>query len=352
MDIQTQAFLRGMGNSRGVSYRELKSLDRDGDGRLSAGETSHRIGQRDLNAINLKMQVYREALEPLPFFDDDSLAYGRAELNSTLFPNGIAGINPNDVQQGGLGDCYFLAAVASLAASRPQEIVSMISELGNGRYSVKFPGAKYAVTVSDSDESWASTGRDRSNGDTGSTWVQVLEKAFVSYVMREDTGTVKTTVSNTADTILGIVSPLGWLTKKAVEKAVPAKKNPQDYFSWGGFQSQGAGILTGKGMDDDVLALTSNSTTRSKLKSHLAKGDLVVASTFKAGSASKNLMSDHVYSILAYDERSDVLTIRNPHGSGSDAVGLSHRDDVDDGIFKMTLSEFNDSFRFIGYESR
>ncbi|PKL76899.1 MAG: hypothetical protein CVV27_07890 [Candidatus Melainabacteria bacterium HGW-Melainabacteria-1] len=352
MELQTQNFLRTQAGSNGLSYRELKSLDLDGNGKLSATETKNQIGVKDLNAINTRLQVYREALEPLPFFNDDSTAFDAAELNASLFPNGVAGINPNDVQQGGLGDCFFLAAVAGLAKSRPSEIISMITDKGNGSYSVKFPGAKYAVTVKDSDKGWVGTGYDRNNRPHGSNWVSVLEKAFVAYVMKEHTGTAKTTVDNAADTLLGIVSPVGWLTKKVINKVAPSPKDPQEFFKWGGMQGQGLEILTGKSTDDDILAVTRNSTTRSKLKSHLAKDNVVIASTFKSGSSSKGLQSDHVYTVLAYDERKDVLTLRNPHGTGSDPTGLSHSDGVDDGIFKMTMSEFNDYFTFIGYESR
>ncbi|MEZ0372885.1 MAG: C2 family cysteine protease [Candidatus Sericytochromatia bacterium] len=351
MDLQTQNYLRGCGGSKGISYKGLKSLDTDKDGKLSGFETCNQISTQDLKTINIRLQVYREALEPLPFIDDDTIAFSRAELNSSLFPNGIDGINVNDIQQGGLGDCYFLAALASLAKSRPSDIISMITDRGNGTYSVKFPGAKYAVTISDSDPGWAGSGYDRNNQYTGSTWVSVLEKAFVAYVMKEDTGTAKTMVSNAADTLLGIVSPMAWLTKKAINTVAPARKDPQEYFKWGGLQGQGISILTGHSSDDDVLSLTRNSTIRSKLKSHLAKGDLVTASTFKSGSESHNLQSDHVYSVLAYDERADVLTLRNPHGTYSDATGLTYADGQDDGVFKMTLDEFNSYFTFIGYEN-
>ena len=45
---------------------------------------------------------------------------------------------PEDILQGGLGDCFFLASLASIAATRPDHIKSMISDSGDGTVSVRF----------------------------------------------------------------------------------------------------------------------------------------------------------------------------------------------------------------------
>lgn len=45
---------------------------------------------------------------------------------------------PNDIQQGNLGDCYFLAGLSSVAAFRPQHIKDMIKDNGDGTATVRF----------------------------------------------------------------------------------------------------------------------------------------------------------------------------------------------------------------------
>jgi len=41
-------------------------------------------------------------------------------------------VNINDIQQGSLGDCFFLAAVGAIAKSNPQFIHDIIHDNGDG----------------------------------------------------------------------------------------------------------------------------------------------------------------------------------------------------------------------------
>ncbi len=62
---------------------------------------------------------------------------------------GPSGPSINDIQQGYLGDCYFEASCAEVAAENSSDIQAMFSNNGNGTYGVRFyyDGAPEYVTV-------------------------------------------------------------------------------------------------------------------------------------------------------------------------------------------------------------
>ncbi|MEM7801792.1 MAG: C2 family cysteine protease, partial [Chloroflexota bacterium] len=49
----------------------------------------------------------------------------------------LSGIHPNDVDQGLLGDCYFLSSIASIAMQNSNIIKEMINSNDDGTYTVK-----------------------------------------------------------------------------------------------------------------------------------------------------------------------------------------------------------------------
>ena len=51
--------------------------------------------------------------------------------------DGEHAISPNDVRQGLIGNCYFLAALAAIAQSNPSYIQSIVKPLGNDTWAVK-----------------------------------------------------------------------------------------------------------------------------------------------------------------------------------------------------------------------
>ena len=68
-------------------------------------------------------------------------------VNSPLF--GAIGPSMSDINQGELGDCYLLCALAEVANQDPSAITSMITNNGNGTYGVRFyvDGVARYVTV-------------------------------------------------------------------------------------------------------------------------------------------------------------------------------------------------------------
>ncbi len=71
----------------------------------------------------------------LPAVTDSSITY--RDATGTLFATAPALV---DAKQGALGDCYFIASVASIAESNPQAIRNMFIDNGDGTYTVRFYG--------------------------------------------------------------------------------------------------------------------------------------------------------------------------------------------------------------------
>ncbi|HEX5272978.1 MAG TPA: C2 family cysteine protease, partial [Gemmataceae bacterium] len=111
--------------------------------------------------------------------------------------------SPDDVKQGALGDCYFLAALASIAAANPDAIQGMMCDNGDS-VTVRFydtvydtdPNAEIGayeqkptyITIEKSvlDSSGKLGNKERAGGQRagGALWVQLLEKAYATHVAR------------------------------------------------------------------------------------------------------------------------------------------------------------------------
>jgi hypothetical protein len=101
-------------------------------------------------------------------------------------------VNPNDVAQGALGDCYFLAGMAAVARANPDAIERLVHDNQDGTFDVtlhvrqgvrvvpvtKTVDARLPVKTTDS-PLYAKTG-DRSDGGT-EMWPALLEKALAMH---------------------------------------------------------------------------------------------------------------------------------------------------------------------------
>lgn len=92
------------------------------------------------------------------------------------------GIDPNDINQGALGDCWFLSALASLAENAGLIKRLFVTQEYNkeGIYKVKFckNGEWIVVTVDDYIPCRANGGPMFSRGTGNELWVMLLEKAY------------------------------------------------------------------------------------------------------------------------------------------------------------------------------
>jgi hypothetical protein len=107
---------------------------------------------------------------------------GTTKLNATLFGTGPAAA---DVNQGGVGDCYYLASLASFADEKPSVLTESAVDLGDGTYLVRFmndSGQPAYVRVSNDVPAGVFSGYHFAHpGASGSVWALVLEKAFAYF---------------------------------------------------------------------------------------------------------------------------------------------------------------------------
>ena len=114
--------------------------------------------------------------------------------NQALFALDSAG-NPNisgdltNIEQGDAGDCYFLAALLTVAARAPETILNMVHDNGNGTYTVsfhsKYDGVPNPVTVTVNGDLPYRHGKPFQNGienigGKNVSWAAIIEKAWAT----------------------------------------------------------------------------------------------------------------------------------------------------------------------------
>lgn len=93
----------------------------------------------------------------------------------------IDDINIDDVNQGSLGDCYLIATIASIAKTNPEFISNMITDNGDGTYTVRLydAGTPRHIRV-DADFYRDGNGNPAyaHGADTREIWPAIIEKAY------------------------------------------------------------------------------------------------------------------------------------------------------------------------------
>lgn len=240
------------------------------------------------------------------FFDKDG---------KFIIPKKASDIDFKSVQQGGAGDCYFLAALVSQAQHNPQKIIDMIKDNGDGTFNIKFSDKTVKIN--------APTDTELGLYADGAGWVALIEKGYAVY---------------------------------RNEKTLLKRENPFDVSGAGSFIiGRGIKELTGNSFETNALLVTTKSSTRSKLENATKEGKLMTASINKQiiGKSEFNLPDAHVYTILGFDSKTDKVKIRNPwgHTEAQDSKGNT-RDGRDDGVFELSIDEFYNAFSMVAYEKK
>lgn len=288
----------------GVTLADLTAYERGQtsgkqDKSVKGVEGRHSAGKRQIDAADKVKKKFGKA--------------GPRATQNELFPNGVP--NLASLDQGTLGDCYFLAALGSVIARNPAQLVGMIKRnIQKGHvvsYTVTWPNkgmGSTTVTVPTDGE----IARYSSAGADG-LWLVVMEKAFA-------------------------------------ESGGGKNADIQSTIGEGGTTGDGMSPFVPGSTDSDLLSLTSLETTKKKLNTAL-NGKKKKIVTARIGSSNDlHLPQPHMYTIMAFD--GSKLTIRNPWGHNpaktpQTATGFKQ---LGGGRFTMTTEKFDEIFSDIRYE--
>ena len=116
--------------------------------------------------------------------DPTMTSYAARYANFASRPLFVNGAQYNDIAQGAVGDCYFLASLASIAQNHAGTIEQSITALGDGTYAVRFyrNGSPVYLRI-DADLPVYSSGAltYAKASPQGEIWVPLMEKAYAYF---------------------------------------------------------------------------------------------------------------------------------------------------------------------------
>ena len=195
-----------------------------------------------------------------------------------------------DVNQGYVGDCYFLASLGEVALQDPNSIESMIHNDGNGAYGVRFEVDGHAdwVTVNEelptmpSGYSYANgSNLEFANGDVA--WPELIEKAYAE-LNAEPNAPHGAQLNAASNSYAGISAGSGYALTEITGQSVT-------YFGSSSLTSDASQIGAAWSANEELLVGTSS----------IATG---------------NIVADHMFEVIGYNVATDTMTLHNPWGSG------------------------------------
>lgn len=247
-----------------------------------------------------------------PKLTEDSKKTGLVTWDTKPGELSVNGFGMDDAMQGQVGDCYFIAALASVAKTHPELLANAVKTNRDGTYTVTF--------------------FERPKGSTKPSPISVtVDGSFANRHGRLEYASARETKE---------------LWPMIFEKA---------YASWkGGFDAIEAGMsataleaLTGA--KPDFFAVTSDSKPSElwgELKKVTAGGGCVVALSKPWDPSEQGVVADHAYTLLGVQEQNGqkLVQLRNPWGEREPG-----HDGRDDGIFSMPLEKFMTSFATVEF---
>lgn len=241
----------------------------------------------------------------------EKIDYEYTKIVANLFVKGVGDdneIHPNDVKQGFLGDCYFLAAIQAIAQSDPGALKKLIKDNGDGTYEVTL--YVYNTFVS---------------------WNRSPKKITVDTTIPTYKGTTQPIYAGKGDNELWVL---------LLEKAYAQYEGNYGDIE-GGNPSKAMGFLLSEDGDDFDTNDYSDKDLQAKIKAALDGKKAITASTNLKSGKKESVTVDgqliyfsHVYNLLSLT--GDIVYLQNPHG-------------VKD--VQLSISEFKKYYRKISVQS-
>lgn len=227
-------------------------------------------------------------------------------VNSPLF--GPSGPSVDDVNQGDLGDCFFLAACGAVACEDPSQISSMFTSNGDGTYGVRFyyNGSPEYVTVN---TELANGGAQFNHGTD--IWASLAEKAYAQLQsINLSTGNSSVDHGNSYSTI----GNGGWpvYSLEALTGATILHSFEASGSTWSDYTMNASVVGT-----NYVSGETTDAVLQAIVSDLAAHDDVIVDSNTATHDPSGNdmLVPDHSFVVYGYDSMTGMLELRNPWGT-------------------------------------
>lgn len=291
-----------------TSYIQISEHVRVLSNKVVNGDTANQKYQGNSlgNLVAGSNDVQLENLINKWFFGSDrpQSSYTYQYASGSLFQNDIS---YEDVKQGSMNDCYFLAGLASTAFRTSNTIESMFIDNGDNTFTVRFwrNGVADYVTVDrylPTDASgafvYASKGSHYSNAGN-ELWVAFAEKAYAQ------------------------LNESGWIFQN--------NTNTYEGIGKGGYMSDAFTQITGK------KAALGKAIDCNSIINALNSGQLIGLGSKTTGVAA-NIVAGHAYSLIGYNSSTQKFTLFNPWGINTSSSKP--------GVIELSWSEAQSNFSY------
>ena len=288
-------------------------------GNLAVGSTATQINELNSKwflGTDLPLNFYHTNGKDSPFDDTPKSVSFSYQSTSVPLYSTIAGPSFNDVNQGDLGDCFFLSPLAEVAQQNPTIISSMITDNGNGTYGVRFyvNGNPEYVTTS---ASFAGGTKYNSGGPlfnayniSGDIWANILENAYAQIQASGNITGMGSGVAANSFTLLD--SGLDYMTLPEITGATLTAV-------FTGSKSTGTWSQTNYASQNssDTGSISSATLFQQIENALLARNDVILTSNVQKMGFNNlsTLETSHDMSVIGIDPTSNALIIRNPWGT-------------------------------------